>query len=139
MVPTAGAFTDTLKVTVMACPKAGALGEVAVIVVVVEAEFTVCGTAADVLAAKFASPAKAAVKLSAPAALGDSVQLPVARLAVQLTPVLSDTVAVSLAGIVPVPGALTVTVKLTVTDCPTTDGFGVLAVILVLVEGGPTT
>jgi hypothetical protein len=104
-----------------------------VIVVVVAAGFTVCAVPAEELAAKLASPLKVAVRVSAPTVLGASMQLPAARVAVQLAPVMSFTVTVSVVVIVPVPGGLTATVKLTNTGCPTTEGLGVLAVILVVV------
>jgi hypothetical protein len=77
---------------------------------------------------------KVALRVSVPAAFGASEQAPVARVAVQLAPVLSVTVTVSEPGIVPLPGDVTATVKLTLTVCPTTDGFGVLAVIVVVVR-----
>jgi hypothetical protein len=116
----------------MACPSIGALGEVEVMVVVA-AGFTVWLTPVEALEAKSASPLKVAVNVSAAAALGASEHVPALTVAVQLGPVLSVTVTVSLPGIVPVPGELTATVKLTDTGCPTTEGLGVLAVILVAV------
>jgi hypothetical protein len=64
--------------------------------------------------------------------LGFSVQLPADTVPVQLAPVVSATVTVSLPGIVPLPGAFTATVKLAETDCPSATGFGVLPVILVV-------
>jgi hypothetical protein len=50
-----------------------------------------------------------------------------------VSPVPSLTVTLSVPGIVPPPGELTVTVKFTVTGCPTMDGLGVWAVIVVVV------
>ena len=119
----------------MACPSIGALGEVEVIAVVVADRLTVWLAPVEALEAKLASPLKVAVRVSAvAAALGAIKHVPVATVAVQLAPVRSVTVTVSLPGIAPVPGELTATVKATDTGCPTTEGLGVLAVILVVVE-----
>ena len=59
------------------------------------------------LFAKLASPLKVAVSVSVPTALGVRAQLPAASEAVQLAPVPSLTVTVSLVGMVPPPGGVT--------------------------------
>ena len=104
------------------------------IVVVVAAAFTVWPVPVEALETNAASPAKLAIKVSVPAAVGTRVQLPVATVAVQLAPVPYLTVTVSVPGIVPLAGGIAVTVKLTVTPCPTTEGLGMFPVIWVVVE-----
>ena len=59
--------------------------------------------------------------------------MPAATVPVQLSPVPSLTVTLSVPGIVPLPGEFTVTVKFTVMGWPMTEGFGVCAVIVVVV------
>jgi hypothetical protein len=111
----------------------GELGAVPVIVVVVASALTVWPVPVEALETNVASPAKVAINVSAPAALGTKVHFPVATVAVQLAPVPSFTVTMSVPGIVPLAGGVTVTVKLTVTPCPTTEGLGMFAVIWVVV------
>ncbi len=78
--------------------------------------------------------------LCPPAEPNAILQLPVATLALQLC-VPSLTVTVPLA--VPLPGALADTVNVKLTACPTAEGFGVWAVIVVVVPAAftvwPTT
>jgi hypothetical protein len=70
------------------------------------------------------------VSVFEPADVDAIEQLPAATVPTQLAvPSLTVTLPVG----VPVPGALTVTVKLTVYGCPTTDGSGVSLVIVVVV------
>jgi hypothetical protein len=72
------------------------------------------------------------VKVFAPAVVGVRVQLPAATVPVQFAvPSLTVTLPV---GVPPVE----VTVKVTVTACPTTEGSGVSAVIVVVVLAAPT-
>jgi len=78
-----------------------------VIVVVVLAAFTVCETPADVLVAKFVSPAYVAVTVLLPALVDVRVQVPAATLAEHVAvPSLTVTLPVG----VPLPGGGTVTV-----------------------------
>jgi hypothetical protein len=106
-----------------------------VIVVVVPAAPTGCVTAADVLPAKFPSPAYVAVTVRPPAELNAILQLPTATLALQLwVPSLTVTVPVG----VPLPGAFAPTVNVKLTAWPTADGFGVCAVIVVVVPAAFT-
>ena len=77
-----------------------------VIVVVVAAGFTVCGSAADADPLKLLSPAYVAVSGCDPAAVNVSEQVPAATVAVQLVvPLLTVTFPVG----VPLPGAVTAT------------------------------
>src|SRR2546429_3760296 len=100
-------------------------------VVVVAAALTAWGTPAELLPPKLASPAYVAVSVLAPAVNGVSVQLPTATVPVQVAaPSLTVTFPVG----VPPPD---VTVKVTVTPCPTTEGSGVSAVIVVVVLAAP--
>jgi hypothetical protein len=104
-------------------------------VVLVAALFTVCAVPADVLALKFASPGKAAVMVFAPAVVDVREQLPAVTVAVQvwlpsLTVTMSDPVTV------PLPGAVTATVKATVYACPTTVAVVRFVVIVVVVLAG---
>ena len=100
-------------------------------VVVVAAVLTTWEVAGlDALPAKFVSPAYVAVSDFVPAVRNVIEHVPVATLAVQLSvPSLTVTLPVG----VPLPGATALTVKLIVTACPTTDGLGVCAVIVVAV------
>ena len=104
------------------------------IAVLVVRVFTVCETPAEVLVLKFESPAYFAVSVLVPAAAGVSEQLPVPPLSVtwQVSPAPSSTVTVPVG--VPWPGKFTVTETLIVTAWFTTDGFGVFAVIVVVVS-----
>src|SRR5437764_8850586 len=77
-VPLPGAFGTTVNVKLTACPTADGSGVWPVIVVVVPAAFTVWDAPADVLPAKFASPAQVATSLFAPALAGVRVQVPAA-------------------------------------------------------------
>jgi len=71
-----------------------------------------------------------AVTLRAPAELNAMLQLPVATLALQVwVPSLTVTVPVG----VPLPGLLAATVNVKLTAWPTAEGFGVWAVIVVVV------
>ena len=102
-----------------------------VIVVAVAAGFTVCGALADVLPVKFVSPAYTAESVLLPAAGKVIEQVPTATVAVHVSP--SPSLTVTLPVGVPLPGETGVTEKFTVTDCPTTDGFGVCEAIAVVV------
>src|SRR3989442_5076963 len=76
-----------------------------------------------------------AVTLRAPAELNAMVQLPAATLALQLcVPSLTVTLPVG----VPLPGAFATAVKVKLTACPTAEGFGVWAVIVVVVAAAVT-
>jgi hypothetical protein len=101
--------------------------------VVVFALFTTCDSAAEVLVLKLASLAYVAVKLFVPAVVNVMLQVPAATVPVQLTvPSLTVTLPVG----VPAPGAIGITVKLSATGCPTTEGSGesevMVAVVLAL-------
>src|SRR5438445_3434426 len=102
-----------------------------VIVVVVAAAFTVCGALAEVLPVKFVSPAYTAESVLLPATGNVIGQVPAATVAVQVSPSPSLTVTLPVAA--PLPGETGVTEKFTVTDCPTTDGFGACEVMAVVV------
>jgi hypothetical protein len=131
-VPPPGATAPTVKVTVTAWPTTEGSGVWLAIVVAVPAWFTVCATPDDVLVVKLASPAYVATRFFVPAVVGVSVQVPVATVPLQLAvPSLTFTLPVG------VPPA-EVTVKLTATPWPTTDGFGVCVVIDVVVPAGLT-
>jgi hypothetical protein len=131
-VPPPGATAPTVKVTVTAWPTTEGSGVWLAIVVVVPAWFTVCATPDDVLVVELASPAYVATRFFVPAVVGVSVQVPVATVPLQLAvPSLTFTLPVG------VPPA-EVTVKLTATPWPTTDGFGVCVVIDVVVPAGLT-
>jgi len=76
-----------------------------------------------------------AVTLRAPAEPNAILQLPAATLALQLwVPSLTVTVPVG----VPLPGAFATTVNVKLTAWPTADGFGVWAVIVVVVPAAFT-
>jgi hypothetical protein len=131
-VPLPGATGATVKVTAIAWPTTEGSGVWPVIVVAVLARLTVWAAPGDVLVVKFASPAYVAVRFFVPAEVGVSVQVPVATVPLQLAvPSLTLTLPVG------VPPA-EVTVKLTATPWPTTDGFGVCVVIDVVVPAGLT-
>jgi hypothetical protein len=66
----------TVNVKVTAPPTTEGFGTWPVIAVVVLAVFTVCGTPAELLAAKLPSPAYAAVRFFAPAVVGVNVHVP---------------------------------------------------------------
>jgi hypothetical protein len=102
--------------------------------VLVERVVTVWDTPAEVLGLKLLSPAYFAVRVLVPAACGVIWQLPAPALSVivQVSPAPSSTVTEPVG--VPVPGEFTVTETLTVTAWFTTDGFGVFAVIVVVVS-----
>jgi hypothetical protein len=118
-VPLPGAFATTVNVKLAPWPTADGSGVSPVIVVAVLAEFTVWGTPAEVLPAKFASPPYVAVSVLAPAVVGVSVQSPAATVPTQLTvPSLTVTLPV---GVPP----LEVTVNVTAIPWPTTEGLGV--------------
>src|SRR5207237_1258078 len=122
----------TVKVTATAWPTTEGLGVWPVIVVVVPAAPTVCATPADVLPAKFASPAYVAVRVFAPAVVGVNEQVPAATVPVQVSvPALTVTSPVG----VPPPE---VTVKVTAIAWPTAEGSGVCPVIVVVVPPAPT-
>src|SRR5438093_487887 len=112
-VPLPGAFATAVKVKLTAWPTADGFGVWLTIVVVVPAVLTVWATPAEVLPAKFASPAYVAVSVFAPAVVGVRVQLPAATVPVHCA-VPSLTVTLP-AGVPP----LDVTVKVTATPCPT--------------------
>ena len=102
----------------------------AVIVVVVSALLTRWDSDADVDPLKLVSPAYVAVNVFVPALVNVIEQLPAATVPVQLcVPSLTVTFPVG----VPLPGASTVTLKVTGTAWPTTEGSGVSAVIVVVV------
>src|SRR5882762_8776621 len=87
------------------------------------------------LPAKFPSPAYVAVTVRPPAAMNAILQLPTATVALQFwVPSLTVTVPVG----VPLPGALAVTVNVKLAAWPTTDGFGVWLVMVVVVAVGLT-
>jgi hypothetical protein len=81
----------------------------------------------DVDPLKLVSPAYVAVNAFAPALVNVRLHVPAATVPTQLiVPSLTVTLPVG----VPLPGALTVTLKVTGTGWPTTDGSGVSAVIV---------
>ena len=106
-----GAVTVTLIIIVTGWPAADGLGRWDVIVIAVLALLTLCDDAGLTLLLKFASPAYVAVRFLAPAVAKAIEQLPVptARLPVQLC-VPSETVTLPVG--VPLPGAITATLKL---------------------------
>ena len=105
------------------------------IVVVVAAAPTDWLTDADVLEAKFPSLAYDAVTDRGPAEVNAIVQPPAKTVALQFcVPSLTVTVPVG----VPLPGAVAVTAKVKSTAWPTADGFGVWAVIVVVVAAAFT-
>src|SRR5256885_14413560 len=77
-------FEVPMRVTAIAWPTAEGSGVCPVIVVVVPAAPTVCATPADVLPAKFASPAYVAVRVFAPAVVGVNEQVPAATVPTQV-------------------------------------------------------
>lgn len=92
---------------------------------------TECEAPAEVLPLKFVSPAYVAVSVRAPGVVSVILQVPAATVPMQLfTPSLTVTLPVG----VPAPGALAVTVKLTVTAWPTSEGSGVSDVMVVVVS-----
>jgi hypothetical protein len=99
---------------------------------------TVCETPAEALVAKLVSPAKVAVRVLAPDVAGVNWHVPAASVPLQVSPVPSLTDTVSAPGMVPLPGEFTVTVKFTVMGWPMTEGFGVCAVIVVVVPAALT-
>jgi hypothetical protein len=103
-----------------------------VIVVVVSALFTVWAAPAEAgLALKLLSPAYVAVRVLLPAELKVMLHVPLPMLPVQLfVPSLTVTLPVGAVGVLPV---LDVTLKLTATGCPVTDGSGVSVLIEVVV------
>ena len=125
--PLPGALTATVKVKVTAWPTVDGSGVSLVIVVVVAAGFTVWPTPAEVLLAKSASPAYAAVSVTDPAELGVNEQLPCATVPLQLS-------GPSLTVTLPVGAPLDeVTLKETVITCPKVEGSGEWPVIVVVV------
>src|SRR5689334_9636830 len=102
-------------------------------VVVVSALLPVCGVAdVELLVLKLLSPLYVAVRLLAPALVKVIVHWPAANVPVQLfVPSLTVTFPVGAVGVLPV---FEVTLKLTVTGCPVTDGSGVSLVSIVVVS-----
>ena len=127
--PAPGANVVTEAVSVTASPNDDGFG-VLVTEVAVAAEVTVCVDADDVLPAKLALPENDAVMLCAPVAselvLIEAEKPESALEPSEVSP--SKNVTVPLG--VPDPGASTETLAVSVTDCPNTDGFGVLATVV---------
>jgi hypothetical protein len=125
----------TVNATAIAWPTVEGFGVCPVIVVVVAAAPTDWLTDADALDAKFPSVAYDAVTDRGPAEVNVIVQLPAPTMALQLcVPSLTVTVPVG----VPLPGAFATTVYVKLTAWPTVEGFGVFAVIVVVVLAGLT-
>ncbi len=101
---------------------------VGVITNVEAAPFTTCVTAVEVLPLKFVSPLYMAVIVRDPVVVNVSAQLPAPAesVAVQFSPVEAETFTVPVGLVIPD------TTKLTVTVCDSADGFGVFAVITVV-------
>src|ERR1041385_7759479 len=96
----------TVKLIVTLWPTTDGSGVSDVIAVVVTARLTWCGSGAEVLVVKFASPASVAVSGCEPAVLKVSEQVPAATVPVQLVvPLVTVTLPVG----VPAPGAVTAT------------------------------
>jgi hypothetical protein len=130
--PAPGGTAVTVAVSVTLCANADGFGAL-VNDVVVLAGSTVCACAADVPPVKFGSPAYTAVSECPPTASDDVL---IAAEPPETVVVPSD-VAPSKNSIeppgLPAPGAFTDTLAVTVTLCPTTDGFGELVTaVLVL-------
>ena|ERR1700722_20959355 len=91
-------------------------------------------TFAELLPLKFESPPYVAVSFDVPLSAKVKVQLPLALLStpLQVSPVLAVTVTLPVG--VPKP----VTVNPIITGCPTTDGFGVSDVMVVVLLAGFT-
>jgi len=96
-----------------------------------EKSVTFCVTPAEVLELKLLSPTYLAFRVLLPAAGKLMEHCPVATAAVQVSPALSLTVTLPVG--VPLPGATGFTVKLHHAVCPTTEGSGHQAVMVVLV------
>ena len=112
-------FRVMVAVKVTACPLLEGFGEEAS-AVVVDAFFTVCAKALDVLAAKFADPLYTAFIEWAPAASAEVVSVAVPPLSATVPNGEAPSSKVTIPVGVPAPD---VTLEVIVTDCPKVDGF----------------
>jgi hypothetical protein len=110
----------------------GLTRETAVVVGVAPPGSTVCGTPAEALALKFASPLYPAVSVLAPAVAGETLQLVAGSVIVQFSPPGVDVTVIVPVG-VPAPGPLASTPAVTLIGALAFDGSGVCALIDVVV------